>query len=66
MIAKKQDCHFIAPADKQINEEMVHPTSPSRLQKLEVIQNKDGRVALGANRYVSVEAIRGDMGWEYI
>ena len=33
------------------------------LQKLEVIQNKVGRIALGANRYASVEAIRGDMGW---
>ena len=37
--------------------------SECELQKLEVIQNKVGRVALGANRYVSVEAIRGDMGW---
>ena len=35
----------------------------SELQKLEVIQNKVGRVALGANRYACVEAIRGDMGW---
>ena len=26
-------------------------------------QNVVGRVALGANRYVGVEAIRGDMGW---
>ena len=33
------------------------------LQKLEVIQNKVGRVALGANGYVGVEAVRGDMGW---
>ena len=32
------------------------------LDKLEVIQNKVGRMALGANRYVGVEAIRGDMG----
>ena len=30
------------------------------LDKLEVIQNKVGRMALGANRYVGVEAIRGD------
>ena len=29
MVAKKQGCHSIAPADKQINEEMVHPTSPN-------------------------------------
>ena len=35
----------------------------SELQKLEVIQNKVGRVGLGANKYTSVEAIRGDMGW---
>ncbi|KAG0725205.1 hypothetical protein GWK47_039070 [Chionoecetes opilio] len=31
--------------------------------RLEVTQNKAGRIALGANRYVAVEAIRGDMGW---
>ena len=31
--------------------------------KLEVAQNKIGRVALGANRIVGVEAIRGDTGW---
>ena len=31
--------------------------------KLEVAQNKIGRVALGANRIVGAEAIRGDMGW---
>ena len=35
----------------------------SELQKLEDIQNKVGRVALGANSYACVEAIRGDMGW---
>ena len=28
MVAKKQDCHSIAPAYKQINEEMAHQTSP--------------------------------------
>ena len=33
------------------------------LDKLKVIQNKMGRMALGVNRYVGVEAIRGDMGW---
>ena len=33
------------------------------MQKLETIQNKVGRVALGANGYSGVEAIRGDMGW---
>jgi hypothetical protein len=31
--------------------------------KLDVSQNKVGRVALGANKYAGVEAIRGDMGW---
>ena len=35
----------------------------SEIDKLDVIQNRVGRVALGANRYVGVEAIRGDMGW---
>ena len=33
------------------------------MQKLEAVQNKVGRVALGANAYAAVEAIRGDMGW---
>ena len=33
------------------------------MDRLEVSQNKVGRVALGANRYAAVEAIRGDMGW---
>jgi hypothetical protein len=37
--------------------------SASECNKLEVCQNRVGRVALGANRYVGVEAIRGDMGW---
>ena len=37
--------------------------SECELQKLEIIQNKVGRIALGANKYVSVEAIRGDLGW---
>ena len=37
--------------------------SVGELQKLEVIQNKVGRVAWGANRYAGVEAVRGDMGW---
>ena len=35
----------------------------SELQKLDVIQNKVGIVALGTNKYACVEAIRGDMGW---
>ena len=33
------------------------------IQKLETIQNKVGRVTLGANRYAGGKAIRGDMGW---
>ena len=33
------------------------------LDKLEVVENKVGRIALGANRYAAVEAIRGDVGW---
>ena len=35
----------------------------NELEKLEVFQNKVGRIALGANKYVAVEAIRGDVGW---
>jgi hypothetical protein len=31
--------------------------------KLERIQNRVGRLGLGANRFVAVEAIRGEMGW---
>ena len=30
---------------------------------MDVIKNVVGRVALGANKYVGVEAIRGDMRW---
>ena len=33
------------------------------MKKIEVIQNKIGRLGLGANRLVGLEAIRGDMGW---
>ena len=33
------------------------------MQTFEVIQNKVGRIALGANEYAAVEAIHGDMGW---
>ena len=33
------------------------------LDKFEVIQNNVCRMALRANGYVGVEAIRGDMGW---
>ena len=32
-------------------------------EKWERIQDKIGRLGLGANRYVSREAIRGEMGW---
>ena len=35
----------------------------NEMDRMEVVQNKVGRIALGANRYVAVEAIRGDMGW---
>ena len=33
------------------------------LGKMEVCQNKVGRIALGANKYVAVEGLRGDAGW---
>ena len=36
------------------------------LDKLEVIQNKVGRMTQGADRYVGVEAIRGDMEWNFL
>ena len=32
-------------------------------KKIEVVQNKIGRLGLGANMLVGIEAIRGDMGW---
>ena len=41
----------------------VMPCTLGDCDRLDVIQNVVGRVALGANRYVGVEAIRGDMGW---
>ena len=41
----------------------VIPCTLGDCDRLDVIQNVVGRVALGANRYVGVEAIRGDMGW---
>ena len=37
--------------------------SRNELDRMEMVQNKAGRIALGANRYVAVEGIRGDMGW---
>ena len=33
------------------------------MQKFHVIQNKVGRVALGANEYAGVEAVGGEVGW---
>ena len=33
------------------------------INKFEIIQNKIGRLGLGANKWVGTEAIRGDMGW---
>lgn len=33
------------------------------LDKLEVVQNRVGRLALGANRYAAVDAVRGEVGW---
>lgn len=37
--------------------------SAEEIRQVEVIQNKIGRLALGANKMVGTEAIRGDMGW---
>ena len=37
--------------------------SAEELNKLEVFQNKLGRLGLGANKMVRTETIRGDMGW---
>ena len=33
------------------------------IDKMEVVQNRVGRVVLGANRYAAVETIRGEAGW---
>ena len=41
----------------------VVPWSLSEVKKMDTIQNKIGRLALGANKFVGVEAIRGEMGW---
>ena len=35
----------------------------SEMNQIENVQNRVGRLGLGANRYVVQEAIRGDMGW---
>ena len=37
--------------------------SAEDIKNLEVVQNKVGRIALGANGYVGVESVRGDMRW---
>ena len=41
----------------------VMPCTLGDCDRMDVMQNVVGRVALGANKYVGVEAIRGDMGW---
>ncbi|KAF2351078.1 hypothetical protein FHG87_018164 [Trinorchestia longiramus] len=33
------------------------------LEKLEVLQNRVGRLALGAPKWTAAEAFRGDLGW---
>ncbi|KAF2347322.1 hypothetical protein FHG87_021923 [Trinorchestia longiramus] len=33
------------------------------LEKLEVLQNRVGRLALGAPKWTAAEALRGDLGW---
>ena len=33
------------------------------IKQMEVIQNKIGRLALGAKKYAAIEALRGEMGW---
>ncbi|KAF2355435.1 protein of unknown function DUF4042 [Trinorchestia longiramus] len=35
------------------------------LEKLEVLQNRVGRVALGAPKWTAAEAFRGDLGWSW-
>ncbi len=37
--------------------------SVNELSKLENVQSKIGRMGLGANGYVGIEAVRGEMGW---
>ena len=37
--------------------------SDGELDKLELVQNRVARLALGAPRWTAVEALRGDMGW---
>ncbi|KAF2350476.1 hypothetical protein FHG87_018770 [Trinorchestia longiramus] len=33
------------------------------LEKLEVLQNRVGRVALGTPKWMAAETLRGDLGW---
>jgi len=37
--------------------------SSGEIKKLEVLQNKVARMALGANNYIAVAALKGEMGW---
>ena len=39
------------------------PWTVGELNKMEAVQNKIGRLALGGNKFVGTEAIRGEMGW---
>ena len=39
------------------------PWTINEINQLEIIQNKIGRMALGGNKCVGIEAIRGEMGW---
>ncbi|KAF2344789.1 hypothetical protein FHG87_024455 [Trinorchestia longiramus] len=34
------------------------------LEKLKVLQNRVGRVPLGAPKWTAAEALRGDLGWK--
>ncbi|KAF2352794.1 hypothetical protein FHG87_016448 [Trinorchestia longiramus] len=35
------------------------------LEKLKVLQNRVGLLALGAPKWTAVEAVRGDLGWNF-
>jgi thymidine phosphorylase len=41
----------------------VRAYSDGELDKLDLVQNRVVRLALGAPRQTAVEALRGDMGW---
>ncbi|KAF2353866.1 hypothetical protein FHG87_015376 [Trinorchestia longiramus] len=34
------------------------------LEKLEMLQNRVGRLALGASKWTATEALKGDLGWK--